>query len=270
MGVIRNLKQAIQIIRITIRKKYKHSSGALVNLSKDVEFTKTNSKLYKENEYKEIILKHLFNTKIKIVDETTTGAIIKRYTPDVKITALNFANATTPGGGFLVGHSAQEESIFRNTIIIPSVLKLRRLYKHNLLHRNKYLYTNHIIFSRKIPVVREDNGSLLKEPVYASFITSPAVFAKLAKVHHISNDKIKNVMMDRIDKILQVAYEENTEILILGAFGCGEFGNNPNIIAKIFYELLNKKYNGCFKEVVFAIYGKNKRNLNIFNNIFNK
>lgn len=76
-------------------------------------------------------------------------------------------------------------------------------------------------------------------------------------------------MRNRIDKILNISYREKADILVLGCFGCGEFENYALDIGLIFKDLIEDKYRGVFKEIVFAIYSsKDSENLDIFQKMF--
>lgn len=69
--------------------------------------------------------------------------------------------------------------------------------------------------------------------------------------------EVEHVLVNRILLILNAAYKNNVDTLILGAFGCGVFGNDPAMVSNIF-EILLYKFDGCFDKVVFAIpYGNN-------------
>lgn len=272
MGMIRNLLQAYEIMIITSVKKYKNKDGKNVELSSSIKKSKRDSYFYNGETLVPVSRNNNFKTKIVVLKETTTGAIIEEYNknPNSNVFALNFANATTPGGGFLVGHSAQEESIFRNTTIIPSIFKNTKMYSYNILHYNKQLYHDKMIVSKSISVIRGNDGNLIESPAVASFITSPAVFATVAKRKGASVKKINEIMTQRIDKILNVCYKEGADVVVLGSFGCGVFGNNPEDVSLIFKDLIEGKYKNQFKKVIFAIYSRSKedRNLEIFKEAF--
>ena len=74
-------------------------------------------------------------------------------------------------------------------------------------------------------------------------------------------------MESRCTAILKVAAKYDTEVLILGAFGCDVFRNNPNDVAWTFKKLLDKTFSGVFKKVVFAI-PEEGANLEAFTQIF--
>jgi uncharacterized protein (TIGR02452 family) len=67
-----------------------------------------------------------------------------------------------------------------------------------------------------------------------------------------------------IENIFRVAYLHKKETLILGALGCGVYRNPPQIIISLFNEFI-KKYNGCFKNIIFAVYSTKDNNYELFN-----
>jgi uncharacterized protein (TIGR02452 family) len=60
-------------------------------------------------------------------------------------------------------------------------------------------------------------------------------------------------MWSRILKVLAVAERHGHKALVLGAWGCGAFGNDGNEIAKLFRRALEDNFHGVFEYVVFAI-----------------
>lgn len=170
---------------------------------------------------------------------------------------LNFASAKNPGGGFLNGARAQEESIARASGLYYclTTTQVSKYYENN--HRDKIcLYTDHIIYSPNVPIFRSEHGDWL-EPYYrASIISAPAPNAGVAKKRlekQNADDKIYSVLENRIKYILTVAANHKCDALVLGAFGCGVFRNKPTDVAKIFHTLLNNQFANCFSMVRFAI-----------------
>jgi uncharacterized protein (TIGR02452 family) len=85
-------------------------------------------------------------------------------------------------------------------------------------------------------------------------------------------NNLEKVLTDRIGLILNTAVDNRAKYLVLGAFGCGAFKNPPALVAEVFKKLLNGKFEGYFKEVVFAIYCNkyNSENYEIFKEVFDK
>lgn len=180
---------------------------------------------------------------------------VEMFSNTNNITVLNFASAKNPGGGFLNGSRAQEESIARTSNMYLSLKKYQKEFYDENKKENNPLYNDKMIFSRNISVFRKDNGQFLQKPILTNIITSPAVNANVAKKRNISEKDIDITMENRIRKIIHLAALENTDVLILGAFGTGVFGNDDVKVAKMFKKVLEeelKKY--WFKMVVFSIY----------------
>jgi uncharacterized protein (TIGR02452 family) len=60
--------------------------------------------------------------------------------------------------------------------------------------------------------------------------------------------------------------------LVLGAWGCGAFGNDPFRTAHDFREALQRRFGGVFEEVVFAItdWTEDRRFLGPFRDTFSE
>lgn len=117
-----------------------------------------------------------------------------------------------------------------------------------------------MIYSPKVPVFRKDKGELLNKPVLCNFITSPAVNAGVVKKQEPERaGEIPDAMDVRTDKMLSLALHQGNEVLILGAWGCGVFKNDPKEIAGLFKKYLHGKYKNKFKRVVFAVLTKKKK-----------
>jgi uncharacterized protein (TIGR02452 family) len=67
------------------------------------------------------------------------------------------------------------------------------------------------------------------------------------------DEELYRALYSRIVTILSTAVRNEIKTLILGAFGCGVFGNDPAIVADIFYKLLTNEFKGFFKRVYFPI-----------------
>lgn len=192
--------------------------------------------------------------KVSFVNKSVINEVIALREKE-KIAVLNFASARNPGGGFLKGSSAQEESIARASNLYLSLKHFQKEFYNLNKERNNPLYSDSIIFSRDISVFKRDNGSLLDLPITINVLSCAAVNAGIARERGIKDELIDKCMQERIRKIIHVAAEENTDYLILGAFGCGVFQNSDMKVAQMFKQVLEKEgMKTCFKEVIFAIY----------------
>jgi len=216
-------------------------------------------------------LESIHKTIFEVVEETTIKSI-QRLTSlgfDNPM-CLNFASAKNPGGGFFNGAQAQEESIARSSGLYPCQLSAIEFYE---THRGmkSCIYTDGMIYSPKVPVIRNDKGELFDTPIVSSIVTAAAVNMGVVKRFETNKvSKIEDVMRVRIDKLLSLSIHNNHKVLILGAWGCGVFQNDPKIIAGLFSELLKGKYRGVFEKVVFAIYAKSKKYIEAFQKEFEK
>ena len=169
---------------------------------------------------------------------------------------LNFASARNPGGGFRNGADAQEESLARASALFLC-LEGRALYQAAAAGTmDRHLYASHVILSPNVPVIRDDAGTLVA-PWACSFLTCPAPNAQawLAQRSGRQNaqDLRKKIIGGRIMRLLNVAAQEEYEHLVLGAWGCGVFGCDPEMVADAFERALRGHFSGSFQNVVFAI-----------------
>ena len=127
------------------------------------------------------------------------------------------------------------------------------MYAWYELHRNPF-YSDYAIYSPDVPVFRTDHGELLDAPYLCAFITCPAVNATVALERDPAcRPAICSAMTQRIERILAIAAGHGHEHLVLGAWGCGVFGNDPREIATLFQAALKGPFRGAFATVVFAI-----------------
>ena len=200
-------------------------------INADKEYSLINSDIKKDY----IVRKNIINlgtidTILKLRSEGVEGNII----------ALDFASAINPGGGYLNGSKAQEESLCRASMLYESLEKQKEFYNYNKENYNP-LNNDRMIYIPNVPIIRNDKLELLDKVEFASFIVSPAPNRRRAYYDGINDDKIIYKVMDsRIEKILKLAISKNPSVLILGAFGCGVFGNDREVVYDIFEKQIRK------------------------------
>jgi uncharacterized protein (TIGR02452 family) len=191
-------------------------------------------------------------THIEVENETTLAAARRLITAGRRVAALNFASARNPGGGFLSGARAQEESLARSSGLY-ACLAGQPMYAYHRARRDP-MYTDYAIYSPDVPVFRTDDGTLLEQPHLCSFITCPAVNAGVVLQRDPSRKpEIRTAMQQRIARVLTIAALQKHDTLVLGAWGCGAFGNDSREIAELFEQALSGGFRGVFSQVVFAI-----------------
>lgn len=213
-----------------------------------------------------------FTTEIVFKNCTSIEAIVQENNDFTKA-VLNFASAKNPGGGFIGGASAQEESLARSSSLYASLIKNISMYEFNRSNKT-FLYSDYVIYSPEVVFWFDDNGNSFSRPIIIDIITSPAP-NKGAMLQHNRIQELElleDVFRKRINKILGLALHQNVECLILGAWGCGVFRNETEEVARLFKEVINENYANKFKKIVFAIYDQsaNKNNFNKFKTAFEK
>ncbi|WP_228411916.1 TIGR02452 family protein [Chryseobacterium sp. KLBC 52] len=268
-----NKGMAKDTLDILAKKYYINENNEKINIENELEISKKETVLFSPEQLSEMkespLPEIIFETKIEIWKCSSLKAILQLAEEEnqEKIMCLNFASAKNPGGGFINGAEAQEESLARTSGLYESLLQAWDYY---MIHRamESCFYTDTMIYSPKVPVFRKDKGELLPKPVLCNFITSPAVNAGVVKRQEPERaHEIFDAMDLRMDKMLSLALDQGNEVLILGAWGCGVFKNDPKEIAGLFRKHLQGKYKNKFKRVVFAVLTKKEEMLKPFEEI---
>ncbi len=188
----------------------------------------------------------------------------------VDLALLNFASARTPGGGFLSGARSQEEDLARASALYPCLLSQPAFYEANEASRSM-LYTDHVIGSPGVPFFREGTR-WLPEPFLASVITAPAPNARhhLARSRHGASE-VRDALRRRAGAVLAVARDLGCRTVLLGAWGCGVFRNDPDDVADAFaHWMWGGVFGGAFDRIVFGIHdtGRDQRVMRAFDDRF--
>ncbi len=125
--------------------------------------------------------------------------------------------------------------------------------------------TDWAIYSPDVPVFRTDAGRVLDKPWLLSFVTCAAPYAPA-----VGQPMSRELLRARIRRVLEIGRAYGYETLVLGAWGCGAFGNDPQHTASDFREALEAEFDGAFSEVVFAItdWSPERRYLGPFRDVF--
>ncbi len=257
---------AQETVSILEQGRYALPIGAEVSIREPLELARSQSVLYTPDHFggvfsrrDEILRRRVDRPPVafEVVNETTMHAARRLMTTQgvPRILALNFASAKNPGGGFLKGSQAQEESLARASGLYACIAPLREMYDTNRQFRS-CLYTDHMIYSPDVPVFRDDDDSLLDHPYLVSFVTAPAVNAGAVRTNEPENlSRLEPVMLARMEKLLSLAIVHGHETLVLGAWGCGVFANDPERVAAWFARHLTDDglFRTAFERVVFAV-----------------
>jgi len=268
-----NKEMAKDTLEILAKKYYINEQNEKVSIEEEMEACIKETVLYSSEELSEMTKNEHpethFETQFEVWRCSSLKAILKLAAEEdqEKLMCLNFASAKNPGGGFINGAEAQEESLARTSGLHDSLLQGWEYYETHRAMESCF-YTDMMIYSPKVPVFRKDKGELLDHPVFCNFITSPAVNAGVIKRQEPERaGEIFGAMDIRTDKMLALALNKGNETLILGAWGCGVFKNDPKEIAELFKKHLFGKYKNKFKRVVFAILSKKHEMIKPFEEI---
>lgn len=266
---------AKETLRIIEQGYYENKNQKRISIAKLQAFAVEKTTLYRPEELNLLIrelnidVPILSSTKYEVTGETTLNAV-RRLTleGEKNILCLNFASAKNPGGGFLGGAQAQEESITRSSGLYPTLLLAPDYYETNRKNRS-CLYTDHMIYSPKVPIFKLEDGTNMDDVITCSVITAPAVNTGVVKRNEPQNIlNIEPYMRRRIEMVLALSLKHGYDSLVLGAWGCGVFQNDPREIALWFEDILKGKYRDQFKRVVFAVYARNERFIRPFRERF--
>lgn len=226
-------------------------------LAEATEKAKKSTKVYWENHTcGSTHLLQSFN-EIRVV-EGTSFATAKKYVGQGKIGVLNFANPHNPGGGVVNGAMAQEECLCRSSNLYPCLFvpeAINEYYNYNKSIKNNF-FSDRVIYTDNVTVFKTDDTVPVLMPESEWFNVSVLTCAApyIAKRKHTNKAALKELFKKRIRNIFEVALDNNIQILILGAFGCGAFENPPDVVAKAFHEVIEEnEYSKKFERIVFAI-----------------
>ena len=183
-----------------------------------------------------------------------------------KTAVLNFASSTNPGGGVTSGASAQEECLCRVSTLYPC-LKDESMwdlfYAPHRKARNP-LHDDDIIYTKDVFVFKDDDYQPLPQPFTVDVITcaAPTLREQSSNRYNPSDgDKAPDITPEdllalhekRGRQILSAAAANGAQVIILGAFGCGAFRNDPAVVAQAYANIL-PEYLHYFRTIEFAVY----------------
>lgn len=242
-------REAVEVNR---RGEYTSPSGRTVSIAKEVENSRTSTVEYAPNHpWPPPSPNSGRAPTIEVSNETSLSAAYRLREDGLAPTVLNFASATTPGGGFLSGARAQEEYLARSSGL-HACLEGRAMYAACRARLDPF-YDDWVIHSPAVPIFRDDTGAFLEKPWNCDILTSPAVQANGVRRYRPEREgEIEAVMRRRIRCVLAAAAEHRCRAVVLGAWGCGAFGNDTPTIARLFREELDA-WSAAFDRVIFAV-----------------
>ncbi len=192
------------------------------------------------------------------------------------ILVLNFANPVNPGGGVRRGARAQEEDLCRRSSLLLSLeSQLAKQYYEYNKSLNTYLGSDAIILTPNVEIIKEVDGSMFDESIIVSVMTCAAPMITHGK-EGLTEEEYQEMFYRRICGMLKCAAYWGYQVLVLGAFGCGAFGNDAKLVSDLFYKALKEfNFDGMmakdfFRRIDFAVLDKTPEqyNFNEFNRNF--
>jgi len=185
------------------------------------------------------------DTKIMYLD--TVGCGIKLIKEGYNPVILNMAGDKRPTEGTSSGLVAQEESLCIQG----------GLYDALMIFEREYPWAAHGIegfYHPNVPFIRDIDYAFLDVPRYMSVISMPFLHNKIKSgTNTARGTDVYNVIYSKIDVLLATAYLHGHDSVVLGAWGCGEFGNDPTKVSQIFKDVIEDKYSKTFKRILFGI-----------------
>jgi len=232
--------------------------------------SKKRTQVFYENQYPVFHSEMDYKTEIIVSKKRSYQAAmdLKKEQPDAKVAVLNFANAFHPGGGVKSGASAQEESLCRCSTLYP--LLCRKYLKGKFYDHHSKLSdpkaTDTVIYTEDVVVFKTDTAlpEMMDKADWVSVdvMTCAApdlrkksnMYAALVGNGTFMNDaELFGYHVRRAIHLLTVAAAKGADTLVLGAFGCGAFENDPAVVARAYRTAL-QEFVGVFRRIEFAIY----------------
>ena len=245
-------------------------------LKASIQKSIADTKFYGAEDYPTLPEKTFDKTLITVTQGRTfdTAVNLRGKNPSVRIAVHNFASATNPGGGVVHGSRAQEESLCRCSTLYPVLNTKENWNRYYNFHRkrNDSIYTDACIFTPNVIICKSDIDLPQRLP-RESWVTVDVMTCAAPNLRHTSlnDDELLKIHERRGRHMLTILAHHGVEIFVTGAFGCGAFINNPEVVAQAYKNIL-PDFDGYFKEIVFAIYCTPREMINFdsFNKILTR
>jgi uncharacterized protein (TIGR02452 family) len=253
---------ARRTLDILAQGRYTLPGGRTVAIEEDVRHCVSATQVFQPEDLRALVEQVLARSgttppgAIQIENETTLSGIARLLREGcATVAALNFASAKNPGGGFLSGSQAQEESLARSSALHASLMQAGEFYERGRA-TSSALYTDALILSPRCPVFRDDSGAQLEEAHHATFISGAAPNAGALQDRHPKDlSLIPATLRRRAEYVLALAVSQGYRHIVLGAWGCGVFRNDPQLVAETFMELLCiAGWERRFSRMLFSIF----------------
>ncbi|MCX4672076.1 TIGR02452 family protein [Streptomyces sp. NBC_01381] len=246
---------AQQTEEIVAAGRYVSAGGRDVVIAHAVDAARSGTRMFGPAAVR-VTLPEPSSTVVEVTAESSLEAAHRLATrEDTPVAVLNFSSARNPGGGYLNGAQAQEEALCRASALYTCVRSAREFYDYHRAHRDPF-YSDRVIHSPAVPVFRDDRGRLLDEAYTVGFLTSAAPNAGVVGRQTPERaGQLPDALLGRAERVLETALACGYRRLVLGAWGCGVFQNDPVDVADAFRVQLDEGgwFHGAFEHIVFGV-----------------
>ncbi len=256
------------------------------DLAASVEAAMNNTTVFFEDDYPAFDDTKLNKMKVTVSGDRSFQAAMRlaAENPGAKIAVMNFANAFYPGGGVTKGSSAQEECLCRTSTLYPLIKNnpfSDPYYNYHHYELNTPKASDSLIYTEGVVICKTDEDLPKRMPkdkwVTVDVITIAApdlrdksnVMVPLVNGGtYMNNAELFGYHVKRAIHMLTCAAAKGADILVLGAFGCGAFQNDPEVVAKA-YKTALEVFPKVFKQIEFAVYCSptGSRNYDVFKKV---
>jgi len=258
------------------------------DLSDSISFGKKHTEIFYENDYPDFDINRKYDTQVTVTKDRSYQAAMRLHSEDKnsKIAVMNFANAFHAGGGVTYGASAQEESLCRTSTLYPLIY--RRSLRDTFYAHHKNLNTpkasDSLIYTEGVVICKTDEDLPKRMPkedwvtVDVITIAAPDLRSK-SNIHvpiigsgtYMHDAELFGYHVKRAIHMFTCAAAKGADVLVLGAFGCGAFQNNPEVVARA-YRTAISEFPKVFKKIEFAVYcsPRDMRNYQVFEKILGR
>ncbi|KAL8420500.1 hypothetical protein RB594_003333 [Gaeumannomyces avenae] len=176
--------------------------------------------------------------------------------PARRVAVLNMASALSPGGGFLNGATSQEESLCMRTTLLPSLKD--EWYR---LPELGAVYTPDVLAFRdgeagagdaaaansdeKAYAILDKRDRWFFDCITAAMLRNPDTDEDdgeaadgVSGQRRYTNDKDRKLVLDKMRMVMRICQAKGAQKVVLGAWGCGAYGNPVGEIARAWRRVL--------------------------------
>lgn len=180
--------------------------------------------------------------RIVVADTLTAAKVLQDERPSRKsanVCVLNMASPLRPGGGVLTGATSQEEFLCARTTLLPSLKE-----EYYRLPELGGIWTPDVLVFRNAATLGDAAGELAPTERYwldvisAGMLRFPELEGEEDEIKTLSRQD-RQIVENKMGAVLRIAAQKKVKKLVLGAWGCGAYGNPVPDIARAWKKVLD-------------------------------